>query len=366
MVSGVPRVGTRRVAAFLCIAGAAAFGAHAVSADQTVYIGDGRSSDPVTVNLDVLDAGSSAASPRAAEGTEVRPGALVEGPGGAVLHFPPMEKPRSRLAEDLRDLESGHAERGGNFVALPRAKPEDPAKDPIVIGGDETAPLDDGDPATRPATEESSSQEVAAPVPSGKPLRIVPQEKPVVAVESADNVVARSEDDAEAARTKDTATADADRDGGEASEEMSRELRDSAAGDVATEAGDGIESAPEQVSEDVQSAARPATESDDGNPLRLAFQTGSAELSGEARARLAQLAEDMKEDPRRRIQLLAYAEANEDQASHARRLSLSRALSVRAFLIDEGIRSTRIDVRALGNTFEEGPPDRVDIQPIAR
>ena len=43
------------------------------------------------------------------------------------------------------------------------------------------------------------------------------------------------------------------------------------------------------------------------------------------------------------------------------RLSLSRALAVRAFLIDRGVRSTRMDVRALGNKFEKGPGDRVDL-----
>ena len=45
----------------------------------------------------------------------------------------------------------------------------------------------------------------------------------------------------------------------------------------------------------------------------------------------------------------------------ARRLSLSRALSVRSFLIENGVRSTRIDVRALGNKTAEEPSNRVDV-----
>ncbi len=49
--------------------------------------------------------------------------------------------------------------------------------------------------------------------------------------------------------------------------------------------------------------------------------------------------------------------------SKARRLSLSRALAVRAFLIDQGVRSTRMDVRALGDKVQDGPSDRVDIAP---
>ncbi len=69
----------------------------------------------------------------------------------------------------------------------------------------------------------------------------------------------------------------------------------------------------------------------------------------------------MKGDDALRLQLLAYAGGAAQTPSQARRLSLSRALAVRARLIEKGIRSTRIDVRALGNKSEGGPPNRVDI-----
>jgi hypothetical protein len=45
---------------------------------------------------------------------------------------------------------------------------------------------------------------------------------------------------------------------------------------------------------------------------------------------------------------------------------LSRALSVRAFLIKNGVRSTRIDVRALGNKATDEPLNRVDVMVVAR
>jgi outer membrane protein OmpA-like peptidoglycan-associated protein len=48
-------------------------------------------------------------------------------------------------------------------------------------------------------------------------------------------------------------------------------------------------------------------------------------------------------------------------ASKARRLSLSRALSVRSFLIKSGVRSTRIGVMALGNKSSGTLQNRVDI-----
>ena len=61
------------------------------------------------------------------------------------------------------------------------------------------------------------------------------------------------------------------------------------------------------------------------------------------------------------VMLIAYAQGDPDQASNARRLSLSRALAVRSFLIDQGVHSSRIEVRALGNKVTDGPPDRVDL-----
>ena len=38
----------------------------------------------------------------------------------------------------------------------------------------------------------------------------------------------------------------------------------------------------------------------------------------------------------------------------------ARALAVRTYLLAQGVQSTRIDVRALGNTTDEQPVDRVD------
>jgi hypothetical protein len=66
------------------------------------------------------------------------------------------------------------------------------------------------------------------------------------------------------------------------------------------------------------------------------------------------------------MQLLAYAGGKKLSASKARRLSLSRALAIRSYLIGKGVRSTRIDVRALGNKIPSGKPDRVDLKIIQR
>ncbi len=97
------------------------------------------------------------------------------------------------------------------------------------------------------------------------------------------------------------------------------------------------------------------------NLSTILFDKDSARLPDGARDALAHLASRMTEDATLEVQLLAYAAGDEENASKARRLSLSRALAVRSFLIDQGVRSTRIEVRALGNKVPDGSPDRVDI-----
>ena len=98
-----------------------------------------------------------------------------------------------------------------------------------------------------------------------------------------------------------------------------------------------------------------------GQQFRLGFSSGSAAISDGAATQLDGVAKSMKQNGNLRLQLLAYAGGGSQTPSQARRLSLSRALAVRSQLIEKGIQSTRIDVRALGNKLEAGPPDRVDI-----
>lgn len=62
-----------------------------------------------------------------------------------------------------------------------------------------------------------------------------------------------------------------------------------------------------------------------------------------------------------RVQLDAYGGAPGDKGSDARRLSLKRALGIRQLLIEDGIPSEKIDVRAMGGIDDGGAPDRVDV-----
>jgi len=106
--------------------------------------------------------------------------------------------------------------------------------------------------------------------------------------------------------------------------------------------------------------APPAEILDGGQIYRIPFGPSSSEISEDGKKYLDELAQRMKDESSLRLQLLGYAGSTQDSASKARRTSLFRALSVRTYLMKQGVRSTRMDVRALGNRVEDGSPDRVD------
>ncbi|MBT6095336.1 MAG: OmpA family protein [Rhodospirillaceae bacterium] len=111
-----------------------------------------------------------------------------------------------------------------------------------------------------------------------------------------------------------------------------------------------------------QEAAAPAKiDIKPGQALRVVFEESSTKLPTGADAGLGQLAAAMRDSKEYRVQLMAYAGAKGLSTSKARRISLSRALAVRSYLIDKGVRSTQIDVRALGSKTSEKPANRVDI-----
>jgi outer membrane protein OmpA-like peptidoglycan-associated protein len=95
--------------------------------------------------------------------------------------------------------------------------------------------------------------------------------------------------------------------------------------------------------------------------LQIAFAEGDSRVPASAQAGLKELADRMKAQENLRLQIVAYAAGGDLTASTARRLSLSRALAVRTVLIEHGVRSTRIDVRALGDKVTDQPANRVDL-----
>lgn len=95
--------------------------------------------------------------------------------------------------------------------------------------------------------------------------------------------------------------------------------------------------------------------------VTIPFDADSAHLPPTSLAALSGLAKRLAADDSLQLQLMAYASGDEDNAGKARRLSLSRALAVRSYLMDQGVLTTRMEVRALGNKVPGGQPDRVDL-----
>ncbi len=106
--------------------------------------------------------------------------------------------------------------------------------------------------------------------------------------------------------------------------------------------------------------ASTGTATDGSVALSIPFAAGASDLPPASEDELRAIAQQMNADESLRLTIRAYAEGTAEDASQARRLSLSRALAVRSFLIEQGIRGPRMDVRALGHRIEP-PRDRVDL-----
>lgn len=94
--------------------------------------------------------------------------------------------------------------------------------------------------------------------------------------------------------------------------------------------------------------------------LRVVFGAGRSDLNPAAVAALRDLAATLKAEPAATLDVNAWSAGTADDPSTPRRLSLARALAVRAVLISEGIASPRIYVRALGSD-NGNPPDRAEV-----
>lgn len=96
--------------------------------------------------------------------------------------------------------------------------------------------------------------------------------------------------------------------------------------------------------------------------ISLAFPKGLEKLDGEVRQSLeGRVLPLLKDNPGWRLQIQAFASPTDNGPTSARRVSLSRALEVRTWLMAQGIEPQRMDVRALGMETDRDPADRVDL-----
>ena len=114
----------------------------------------------------------------------------------------------------------------------------------------------------------------------------------------------------------------------------------------------------------VKSSATPVASlpSDKGTPdLQISFAESETEVPLISQEPLKKLVNALRREPAKVVTVIAYAAGSDDQASIARRVSLTRALAVRAYLIDMGIDKLRINVKARGNEVVSGNPERADV-----
>ena len=114
-----------------------------------------------------------------------------------------------------------------------------------------------------------------------------------------------------------------------------------------------------------QAALTPASVRTAGE-IVIPYGSTQIDLDVNQEALLKPLVDQLRNDERAAVRVQAYASGEASDPNKARRLSLQRALKVRKYFIDQGIRSVRVEVRALGMNGPDGSVDRVDVLPVQR
>jgi len=295
-------------------------------AQSTIVIGgSGRSS--VEVNLDVLEPGSSAR----AMGMISATGRVLRMPNDHLGGTVKLRKPAGMKSAPARAAKKSNRA-APKFVLKPPSMPVMKAKKPRAISRPKAPAM----PKAKVPTV------IAKPIP--KPVTAAPKQitKAVPVVPKAPVVAAPPPPPPPAAAP----------------------VVKAAPVVVAKPVPAPVKKAPAKVKTQVASVSSMASLGK-GLVSRVNFAGASTRLNEDAKNQLRDLATKIAASGER-LQLKAFAAGSSGSSSSARRLSLSRALTVRSYLIESGVRSTRIGVRALGRAVDAGPPDRVDLILLAR
>lgn len=98
--------------------------------------------------------------------------------------------------------------------------------------------------------------------------------------------------------------------------------------------------------------------------LSLSYDVGQSTIPAAALPPLRKLAQTLPKDKDLKIMVMAYAASSEleETVSKDRRMSLSRGLQIRKYLIDAGFTPTIFEIKAMGRNSAPGTaPNRVDI-----
>lgn len=126
---------------------------------------------------------------------------------------------------------------------------------------------------------------------------------------------------------------------------------------------DNVELASLAVDQAPPLLAPPVTEIAENVTGRIAFTSANVTLDDNMHHEIDRIADLLDDSDASRLLIKGYASGTDANRAEARRLSVSRALAVRAYLMDKGIKPSRVDVRGMGSdsTDTSAALDRVDL-----
>jgi outer membrane protein OmpA-like peptidoglycan-associated protein len=268
-------------------------------------------------------------------------GITTLGPDGRPVTPITLKKPGSPSATPAQVAE-----------ATPPAEPSDvPAEVPMPAA---TPPAPEPD-VTAPAPEVEASVPDA---PEEQPAETAESAEPAAEEAPAEETTAVEEAPVEEAPVEEATAAEAPAE--EAPAEPTQEAAVTPPADAPAEETPAEEEAAEAEPDNTQ----PAPAVPEGG-IRIVFPTEMNDVPPEANAALDDLAAQMLADESMRIQIMCYASGTLETESKARRKSLARCINIRQYLFKKEVRTTRMDVRAMGLKSEGQPADRVDIVPAS-
>lgn len=126
---------------------------------------------------------------------------------------------------------------------------------------------------------------------------------------------------------------------------------------------DNVELAALAVDEAPPLLAPPVVDVRESVTGRIAFTSANVTLDDTMHDEIDRIADLLDNSDTSRLLIKGYASGTDANRAEARRLSVSRALAVRAYLMDKGIKPSRVDVRGMGSdsTDASAALDRVDL-----
>jgi hypothetical protein len=307
----------------------------------------------------------------------VRPGmSYVPLVPGTTLATPPSGAPTSALtilgANGRPTVPIQLKRPGSDSQVATLTPPDEPSDIPDIVPMPESTPdapapgVNSGQPPAAPTIETPAAPAEAAAQPAEEAAEQPGDEPPAEQQPAEEQAAQEPAPEQQAAQEQSAEPADQETPPEEGQAAQTTEEQPAAAEQAAAEEQPAAE---EQAGE--EAAAEPAPGPDNTQPaapipqggIRIVFPSEFNEVPGEANAALDDLAAQMAVDESMRIEIKCYASGTEDTESKARRKSLQRCINIRQYLFKKDVRTTRMDVRALGLKSEGQPADRVDIVP---